>query len=107
MQLSTDIKVMVTIVIGTKKTKLHELRTNSTGLSCDSVEPVKALTNILKARRGPPIRSLNKSVLAILLEKIWNEVLAKFIIQVVARINPFFTAATTAAAEISNVLLVE
>ena len=25
MQLSTDIKVMVTIVIGTKKTKLHEL----------------------------------------------------------------------------------
>ena len=62
---------------------------------------------MLKARRGPP----NKSVLAILLEKIWNEVLAKFIIQIVARINPFFTAATTAAttaaAEISNVLLVE
>ena len=62
---------------------------------------------MLKARRGPPIRSPNQSVLAILLEKIWNEVLAKFIIQIVARINPFFTAATTAAAEISDVLLVE
>ena len=98
---------MVAIVIGTKKTKLHELRTNSTGLSCDNFEPVKSFNQYAQSTKGPT----QQVSLAILLEKIWNEVLAKFIIQIVARINPFFTAATTAAttaaAEISNVLLVE
>ena len=32
-----------------KKTKLHELWTNGAELSCDNVESVKALTNMLKA----------------------------------------------------------
>ena len=53
MQLSTDIKVMVAIVIGTKKTKLHELRTNSTGLSCDNFEPVKSFNQYAQSTKGP------------------------------------------------------
>ena len=53
MQLSTDIKAMVAIVIGTKKTKLHELRTNSTGLSCDNFEPVKSFNQYAPSTKGP------------------------------------------------------
>ena len=63
-----------------------------------------------KHEGGPPIRSPNKSVIANLFRKICNEVLAKFLLQIVAKINPFFTTAmgdktvTAAAAEISNAL---
>ena len=80
---------MVTIVTVTKKTKLHDLRTNSHRKWVQS--PGK---NILKAWRGPLIRSPNKSVIADLFIKICNEVLAKFLLQIVAKINPFFTTAT-------------
>ena len=31
-----------------KKRQFHELKTNSNGLSCDNIEPVKAFTNTLK-----------------------------------------------------------
>ena len=93
-----------------KKRQFHELKTNSNELSCDNIEPVKAFTNTLKAWRGPPIRSPNKSVIANLQRKICNKVLAKSLLQIVAKINPFFTTATgdktatTAAAEIWNAL---
>ena len=56
------------------------------------------------------IRSPKKAVIASLPRKIWNEVLAKFLSQIVAKINLFFTTANgdktaiIAAAEISNVL---
>ena len=52
-----------------KKRQFHELKTNSNELSCDNIEPVKAFTNTLKAWRGPPIRSPNKSVIANLQRK--------------------------------------
>ena len=77
-----------------KKRQFHELKTNSNELSCDNIEPVKAFTNTLKAWRGPPIRSPNKSVIANLQRKICNKVLAKSLLQIVAKINPFFTTAT-------------
>ena len=93
-----------------KKRQFHELKTNSNELSCDNIEPVKAFTNTLKAWRDPPIKSPNKSVIANLQRKICNKVLAKSLLQIVAKINPFFTTATgdktatTAAAEIWNAL---
>ena len=98
---------MVKIGMVAKKNKASRTEDKWAELSCDNVESVKALTNMLKAWRGPPIRSPRKSVIANLPRKIWNEVLAKFLFRIVAKINPFFTTAkgdktaTIAAAEIS------
>ena len=98
---------MVKIGMVAKKNKASRTEDKWAELSCDNVESVKALTNMLKAWRGPPIRSPRKSVIANLPRKIWNEVLAKFFFRIVAKINPFFTTAkgdktaTIAAAEIS------
>ena len=98
---------MVKIGMVAKKNKASRTEDKWAELSCDNVESVKALTNMLKAWRGPPIRSPKKSVIANLPRKIWNEVLAKFLFRIVAKINPFFTTAkgdktaTIAAAEIS------
>ena len=94
---------MVAIVIGTKKTKLHELRTNSTGLSCDNFEPVKSFNQYAQSTKGPtqqvsPSHSTRKNM-----ERSSRKVHHPNSRQN----NPFFTAATTAATEISNVLLVE
>ena len=94
-------------MVAKKKNKASRTEDKWAELSCDNVESVKALTNMLKAWRGPPIRSPKKSVIANLPRKIWNEVLAKFLFRIVAKINPFFTTAkgdktaTIAAAEIS------
>ena len=83
------------VMVGKKKNKASRTEDKWAELSCDNVESVKALTNMLKAWRGPPIRSPKKSVLA------------KFLFRIVAKINPFFTTAkgdktaTIAAAEIS------
>ena len=95
------------VMVGKKKNKASRTEDKWAELSCDNVESVKALTNMLKAWRGPPIRSPKKSVIANLPRKIWKEVLAKFLFRIVAKINPFFITAkgdktaTIAAAEIS------